>query len=644
VVYPGIYPLSVTGGYPNIGTDLTDLGTTAGKPVTFVGTFLNVVLNLSETTALLDVMWSGGATPVVNIDVYAPAAEIASGAHDGDISAWADEVESWLNQGGGRSLIIIPLQEMNGDWVDWGMDPANYRYAYQRFVTIFRHDKGIDETKVRFAWAPNDWSTPPHSIADYYPGAGVDLVGYTAFDWNTSTSAPGVVLPTANTLRGIVPQLPYFVFQTGTGYAPITASGKTTWVNALFDTVRDDPNLVGFVYFNMDKEEDWRVWQSPTLNPGWDGRMDQQSTAYTFPLTEWFAPGTILLPNQAGPLCQPSAQCDTLALVSAEPRFMVLDTAAHNSAVRAFFFGGAGAKPVMGDWNCDGEKTPGVFQAGQVYARDANSGGPNDYDYGFGNPGDEPVAGDWNGDGCDSIGLYRPSEGQFFLSFDMNGSVEAQFHFGPVGAAPLAGDGNGDGWDSVGVFLNGVVHLSHAHHADGQNPPTDAQFDFGNGGDDAFLGDWDGDGSDTPGVYRPATERVYLRNANSQGSADYGFYVGTFTDVAAGRFPVTTSSSGSSSGTAGAGGSGGNGTAGFGGSGQGGSGALGTGASSQHGTSEADSDSCGCRVVGGSKTLPAPWWTLLACAGLQVRRRARRGGHTGGHRGHSRVGRLSAAC
>lgn len=616
-VYPGIYPLTVTGGYANYLPDLTDLGTIAGKPVAFAGTFVNVVANLNETVGLLDTFWSAGATPVINIDVYAPAAEIANGTHDGAIRAWADQVELWLDQGGGRSLIIIPLQEMNGDWVDWGVDPVSYRYAYNRFVTIFRRDMGIDETKVRFAWGPNDWSSPPHTIADYYPGAGVDLVGYTAYDWNTSTSAAGVVLPTANTLRGLVPELPYFVFQTGTGYAPITSSGKTTWVTALFDTVRDDPNLVGFVYFNMNKEEDWRVWENPTLNPGWSDRMDQASTIYGHPLSDWFAPGTLLLPNHAGPLCAPATQCDTVALVSAEPRFMVLDTAASNSPVRAYFFGGAGAQPVMGDWNCDGEKTPGVLQAGYVHARDSNSGGTNDYDYEFGDPGDVPIAGDWNGDGCDSLGLYRPTERRFLLSFDMNASVEAAFSFGPTGALPLAGDADGDGWDSVGAFAAGTVHLTNAHHADGQDPPTDEQFDFGDSGDQAILGDWDGDGSDTPGVYRPSTRRVYLRNVNSQGNADYGFYVGSFANVIAGRVPVPAGG-GSPGGGSSVGGGGGNGAAGVGGNAHGG-GVVGAGGPAAGEGDDEASGSCGCRVAGHDEGAWPAWWALLAFAPLARR-------------------------
>lgn len=35
-----------------------------------------------------------------------------------------------------------------------------------------------------------------------------------------------------------------------------------------------------------------------------------------------------------------------------------------------------------------------------------------------------PVVGDWNGDGKTKVGVYRPSEGTFYLDYNGNGTWE----------------------------------------------------------------------------------------------------------------------------------------------------------------------------------------------------------------------------
>ena len=47
-----------------------------------------------------------------------------------------------------------------------------------------------------------------------------------------------------------------------------------------------------------------------------------------------------------------------------------------------------------------------------------------------------------------------------------------------------------------------------------------ATFFFGNPGDAPVMGDWDCDGIDTPGLYRRSDGYAYLRNTNTQGTAN----------------------------------------------------------------------------------------------------------------------------
>ncbi|MCB1246189.1 MAG: hypothetical protein KDB69_02865, partial [Acidimicrobiia bacterium] len=90
---------------------------------------------------------------------------------------------------------------------------------------------------------------------------------------------------------------------------------------------------------------------------------------------------------------------------------------AAGSLVQNFYFGNPGDYPFMGDWDCDGIETPGLYRQsdGYVYLRNSNTVGPGEIKFIFGNPGDVPIAGDFNGNGCDTVSIYRPSEARFYI-------------------------------------------------------------------------------------------------------------------------------------------------------------------------------------------------------------------------------------
>mgnify|MGYP000455815142 CR=1 FL=1 len=60
-----------------------------------------------------------------------------------------------------------------------------------------------------------------------------------------------------------------------------------------------------------------------------------------------------------------------------------------------FYYGNPGDVPFMGDWNCDGVDTPGLYRQsdGYVYLRNSNTQGVADLKFFFGNPGDIPLTG-----------------------------------------------------------------------------------------------------------------------------------------------------------------------------------------------------------------------------------------------------------
>jgi SpoIID/LytB domain protein len=206
----------------------------------------------------------------------------------------------------------------------------------------------------------------------------------------------------------------------------------------------------------------------------------------------------------------------------------------HNSsgAIGEFYFGNPGDYAFMGDWNCDGIDTPGLYRRsdGYAYLRDSNTEGIADISFFFGNPGDLPMAGDFDGDGCDTLSIYRPSEGKFYVinhlgSGDQGlGFAEYSYYFGNPGDAPFMGDWDGDGIDTPGLrrHSTGFVYLRHSN----TEGVADVDYFYGDPGDIVFTGDWDNNGSETLGLYRPSNGTVYLRNTNSTGIADFAYVMG----------------------------------------------------------------------------------------------------------------------
>lgn len=170
--------------------------------------------------------------------------------------------------------------------------------------------------------------------------------------------------------------------------------------------------------------------------------------------------------------------------------------------------------------------TPGVYKDGVFYLRNNNTPGTADATiYYGGDPSDLPIAGDWNGDGISTIGVYRSSEGVFYIS-DSNTTPNTRYiaNFGNPGDAPLAGRWDADiTRDGIGVYRNsnGILYLKR-YMASGVD---DFFAVFGNPGDKGIAGDWNGDGFDSVGVYRPSNQTWYLSNNNTPAGI-------TFSDVA----------------------------------------------------------------------------------------------------------------
>jgi hypothetical protein len=237
--------------------------------------------------------------------------------------------------------------------------------------------------------------------------------------------------------------------------------------------------------------------------------------------------GQTNLTNNAASDAEPdwSHRIDTVGLVDpATGEWRLRDPV---GGIRTFFYGNPGDVPFMGDWDCDGVDTPGLFRISDAFAylRNSNSQGIADIRFFFGNPSDIPLAGDFNGDGCDTLSIYRPTEQRFYIINALGanngglGAAEYSFQFGNPGDKPFVGDFDGDGIDEVGLHreTTGLVYYRNTLTTGN----ADNQFFFGDPGDRFIAGDWGTiDGTDTPGLFRPSNTTLYFRHTNTQGNAD----------------------------------------------------------------------------------------------------------------------------
>jgi len=173
----------------------------------------------------------------------------------------------------------------------------------------------------------------------------------------------------------------------------------------------------------------------------------------------------------------------------------------------SFYFGIPGDYPLIGDWDCDGDETPGVYRQSDasVYLRNSTETGIADVTYVYGIPGDIPLAGDFNDDGCDTVSVYRPGTGQVFIINQLGsdgqplGAADLAYWFGVPGDRPFVGDFDGDGIDTIGVQrLGGAGIFVRQSHTTG---PADASAFFSTEEDRFVAGDWRGDGLDHPAFF-----------------------------------------------------------------------------------------------------------------------------------------------
>jgi hypothetical protein len=260
--------------YPGAAPVLDDVATEAGSAPRIVMWFKHwagpySAFNASDFTSVIQrkatpmVTWMSddptapGYPPLSSQKAYAPRI-IAAGTYDAYVRSWADGLRAL------DTPVLLRLdQEMNGVWYAWS--PSVNGNTAPDYVNMWRHIHDIfraeGATNVGFVWSPNVACGGCAAVAPLYPGDRyVDWVGLDGFNWG-STKASGwqsfenLFAASLRQVRGITSR-PVMIAETAS--APV-GGDKATWITNMFSYVVNNPEISALVWFDANKETDWRL-------------------------------------------------------------------------------------------------------------------------------------------------------------------------------------------------------------------------------------------------------------------------------------------------------------------------------------------------------------------------------------------------
>ena len=187
---------------------------------------------------------------------------VANGSYDGFLHTWAKAAAAY-----GKPFYLRFDHEMNGFWYPW--NPGSNGNTAADFVSMWRHvhDLLVSEgvSNARWVWCPN---TRPggSSYAASFPGdAYVDYTCLDGYNWGPTHPrgwhsfhdefANDYAAVTALSTRPVI---------IGETASTEVGGDKAAWItDAFYDLPRSFPRVVALLWFNANKETDWRVNSSP---------------------------------------------------------------------------------------------------------------------------------------------------------------------------------------------------------------------------------------------------------------------------------------------------------------------------------------------------------------------------------------------
>ncbi|BCI51186.1 hypothetical protein NIIDNTM18_04640 [Mycolicibacterium litorale] len=251
--------------------EVAAVGAAVGRPVDVVLWYEDFAA--AAPTAAVATVAAAGAAPVITWEPWlwrtdvtgtgaAMMSGIAAGEYDGHLRAWA----------GALSATATPVwlrfaHEFNGDWYPWspvhGTTPQTYVAAWRHAHDLFA---SAGATSVRWVWSLDAATHGDIPLAAWYPGdAYVDVIGIDGYNWGTThpwsrwTPPVEIFEPAATEVRALTHR-PMMIAEVGCAEA---GGSKADWITDFVRWVAAQPDVDAVVWFEHDKETDWRIASSP---------------------------------------------------------------------------------------------------------------------------------------------------------------------------------------------------------------------------------------------------------------------------------------------------------------------------------------------------------------------------------------------
>lgn len=276
-----------TAGGPLASGELDDVAQLAGEsPSTIL--FYKDFLQAPPITELNSVR-ARGAVPLITWEPWAwgggteqPAYSldrIAAGDFDAHITQWGQALAAWRHP-----VQLRFAHEMNGNWYPWA-EGVNGNQAGD-YVSAWRHVHDVvvatGAGNVSWVWSPNVPYYGSTDLAGLFPGVGyVDVVALDGYNWGASASWSGWISPQdlfapgIAQLRALAPGVPILISETASSEA---GGNKAAWNAGLVSYLAAQPDVVGFVWFHLQKETDWRINSSATSASAFKSALEARRT------------------------------------------------------------------------------------------------------------------------------------------------------------------------------------------------------------------------------------------------------------------------------------------------------------------------------------------------------------------------------
>jgi len=170
--------------------------------------------------------------------------------------------------------------EFNGNpYSSWSTDlngntPVDFRAAWAHVHSAFGPN-------VQWVWNPNLPIAPDMDLAQLYPGSDqVDYVGLDIYNSGTSGALPGAT--TWQPFRQLISSAyqavafankPILLTEVGCAEA---GGDKAQWIGNMFNAIATDyPDVRGVIWFDVNKETDWRLASGPAALAAWRTGVQQ---------------------------------------------------------------------------------------------------------------------------------------------------------------------------------------------------------------------------------------------------------------------------------------------------------------------------------------------------------------------------------